>query len=426
MVTTLRAGVARRIISPPKGIYLIGYGDRLWGNRGIHDNLSATALALDDGETHAVLVAADLLCINEYIVQRVQAEVGKNMMICCSHTHSGPIVYANERSPRRNRRYIDFLVAQFIEVVREAKENLQPASLAWGAGEAPIALNRRERKPDGSIEIGVNPEGVVDRSLGVVQMQTPDGKPLAHLVNFACHNVVLGPNNQMVSADWAGAMRRQIETNTGVPLLYLQGCTADLNPDHEWGDDDWDTVERLGGEVADVVLKNLDALISFDSAPLKFISTDVWLPLEAKAQTPNPPSTYKRVLSGIAGVPQFLVDPILNMRYPWKSTIEARKGLWYIPMKLNILKVGELSFVALGMEVFNEIGLAIKEISPAAHTMVASVSNGCVGYLPTAAEHALGGYEVDAAPYFYRLPGRLTPECETITLDNVREMLGNM
>ena len=33
----LSAGAARCTISPPKGIYLIGYGDRSKGNIGVHD-----------------------------------------------------------------------------------------------------------------------------------------------------------------------------------------------------------------------------------------------------------------------------------------------------------------------------------------------------------------------------------------------------
>ena len=57
--TELRAGIAREIISPPQGIYLIGYGDRTKGNTGIHDDLTATALVLDDGRTRLALVACD-------------------------------------------------------------------------------------------------------------------------------------------------------------------------------------------------------------------------------------------------------------------------------------------------------------------------------------------------------------------------------
>ena len=34
----LSAGVSRQVISPPKGIFLIGYSDRAKGNTGIHDD----------------------------------------------------------------------------------------------------------------------------------------------------------------------------------------------------------------------------------------------------------------------------------------------------------------------------------------------------------------------------------------------------
>ena len=65
-------------------------------------------------------------------------------------------------------------------------------------------------------------------------------------------------------------------------------------------------------------------------------------------------------------------------------------------------------------ETFNEIGAAIKAESPAAMTLFAGYSNGCVGYLPTQAAHALGGYEVTLAPYFYRMPGLLDPGSEAL------------
>ena len=40
-----------------------------------------------------------------------------------------------------------------------------------------------------------------------------------------------------------------------------------------------------------------------------------------------------------------------------------------------------------------EIGLELKEKSPAADTFVVELANGGYGYLPTPAQHQLGGYE---------------------------------
>ena len=116
----LSAGVARRIISPPKGIFLIGYGDRSKGNIGVHDDLTATALVLDSRGVRVAIVALDILTINEFIVDRIRARLAPTeVIICCSHTHSGPIAYAGEKSPRKNLDYINALVEKIVEAVEE-------------------------------------------------------------------------------------------------------------------------------------------------------------------------------------------------------------------------------------------------------------------------------------------------------------------
>jgi hypothetical protein len=177
-------GISRKIISPPPGIYLIGYGDRSKGNIGVHDDLTATAMAISDGLHHMVMVACDLLAINEHTVARIQVQTGSNVVICCSHTHSGPISYAASHSPRKNRNYVNFLVSQIVDAVGEAQANLQPAQLTWTSGKANVAVNRRERKPDSRIEIGVNPSGPIDRTFTLIQAQSLDGKPIVNLVNY--------------------------------------------------------------------------------------------------------------------------------------------------------------------------------------------------------------------------------------------------
>lgn len=410
MQTKLKAGIARRIISPPKGIYLIGYGDRTWGNRGVHDDLTATVLVLEDAANRVVILACDLLAINEISLARLKAKSDENIILCCSHTHSGPIVYADKRASRKNKAYLNYLISQLLDAILEAGKNLQPVSLSWASGQADIAVNRRQRRMDGSVEIGVNPDGVVDRSIGIVQIQTLDAKPFANLVNFCCHNVVLGPKNLLVSADWAGAMRRRVELATGVPCLFIQGATADLNPDHEWGNADFEAVEELGKRVAQGVLSGMANFTPFGGIPLIFQEREVWFQLEAAAQTPSPPDAYKNKLSATTGIPKVLVNKLLNIRYPWKTKIEARDGFWSIPMVITSLQIGELMWVGFGAEVFTEIGIKIKASSPYSYNFFSSLTNGCIGYLPTSDEHIFGGYEVDLAPFFYRLPGRLQPD----------------
>ena len=71
-MASLRAGLARSVITPPRGSYLIGYGDRYLGASRVHDDLTATALVLDDGSTRLTIVALDMLCLHEDVVARIR------------------------------------------------------------------------------------------------------------------------------------------------------------------------------------------------------------------------------------------------------------------------------------------------------------------------------------------------------------------
>lgn len=433
----LKAGVSRRIITPTKGIYQIGYGDRIKGNVGVHDDLTATALFLDYGETRLAIVALDLLTINEFIADRIRKECAPTeVLLCCSHTHSGPITYADKKSSVKNREYIDSLVNNIATAVNEGISNAVEVQLEYSSGEADIAINRREKMPDGHMEIGRNPNGPVDRSVQVISIfrdPPPQGKEgqesvrLATLINFACHGTVLGPGNLLISADWIGTMRAKVESELGGMVLFLQGATANLNPDMYWNDQRaFGMVARQGERVAESVLAAAKRTEIINALPLQTKRTEAWLPTEAKAQTSTPPKNYAKPLLKMANLPgwmAFLAEPLLNYRYPWKPVIEERNGYWSVPMRINVVRIGDLALVTFAAETFTEIGMAVKSISPARHTLFASITDGCVSYLHTAASHFEGGYEVDTAPLAYRYPGRLSEECESIALETANVCL---
>ena len=428
----LRAGVSRRIISPPKGIFLIGYGDRTKGNTGIHDDLTATALVIESGAKRIAIVALDILTINEFVVDRVRTRLPKiEVLLCCSHTHSGPISYASEGSFGKNRAYINSLVENITAAVLEADSRLTPVRLVYGSATAGIAINRREKMPDGHMEIGRNPQGIVDRSLQVVKILNGSDELLATLVNFACHGTVLGPDNLLVSADWIGVMRATAEAELGGMVLFLQGATANLNPDMYWEDlRAFEMVAEQGRSVAEAVVQAVrTGSESLEARPLLIERSEVWLPTEAQVTGLHPPKNYAKSLLAMAKLPEWmaiLADPLLNQRYPWKPRIEARDGYWSVPMRINAVRVGELCLVSFAAETFTEIGMEVKKISPARHTIFTSITDGCISYLHTAESHPEGGYEVDTAPLAYRYPGRLSAACEAIVLERTRVLLGHL
>jgi hypothetical protein len=422
-MASLRAGLARSVITPPRGSYLIGYGDRYLGASGVHDDLTATALALDDGATRLTIVALDMLCLHEDVVARIRERCPGEVWIACSHTHAGPIAFADRHSGWRRRRLIESIVRKTVGAVAEAGRSLEPAELRFAVGEARIAVNRRERGPDGKIVLGVNPNGVVDPELGVLQLLDESGAIRATLVNFACHPAILSPKNRRISAEWPGVMRREVEAATGAACLFLQGATGNLNPKHEWGDQDFEAVERLGREVARAVLERCQSgLAPIAAIPLTAARQEIGLPVLERSH-----ESYRETAAKILGVPSFVIDPVLRYLYPWRPRLRpGPDGRPEFPMEVQVFRIGDLALVGYAAETFTEVGQAIKQGSPAPHTLFVGYSNGCVGYLPTAEAHAEGGYEVEEAPLAYRVSGTYDPSCAAMATERSIQLVASL
>lgn len=101
----------------------------------------------------------------------------------------------------------------------------------------------------------------------------------------------------------------------------------------------------------------------------------------AIANHPNPESDdamWERAMLGLA-----------------KETQGMEQGY---PVEIWAMRLGEMGIVALPGEVLVEIGMQIKQRSPFPVTMVVSLANGYIGYLPTDNACREGGYEPNWSP----------------------------
>jgi neutral ceramidase len=282
------------------------------------------------------------------------------------------------------------------------------------------------------MEIGRNPDGPRDDSVQVVSVLGDEEETrVATIVNYACHGTVLGPDNLLVSADWIGVTRDEVEKGLGGLVLFLQGAAANINPDMFWENAHaFEKVTEQGLSVAESVLAAAGSKPEkIRSLPLIIERAEAWMPTETPVTTSRPPKNYAKPLLAMANLPGFMAifaDPLLKQRYPWKPVIEAKDGFWSVPMRINTVRIGDLALVTFGAETFTEIGIKVKAASPAKHTLFASVSDGCISYLHTEESHAEGGYEVDVAPLAYRYPGKLQARCEKIALDATYDMLDDL
>lgn len=421
----LIAGVAKADITPPVGMLMSGYAARKTPAVGVHDELYTVALYLTDGDMEAGLITADLIGISDegtaYVRQLCASLSGvpaENILIACSHTHGGPQIglrRKDETDDQLKQAYDTILAHKMAGALSEAKLKATPVRLGYGRQDCSVAMNRRERRPDGTIILGVNPEGPTAPYTDVIRLDRLDsGEPMALLFCYACHGTTLGGDNLLYTADYPGAAKRFIERQFPSTLaLFVAGCSGDINP---YPRGNFDLCERHGRRLGCAVMQAaLDIEEMVEEAHIAVARHEFALQLE------EPPS-LEEARERLAQIRAKADEEIAKARQAASGKpVDERKALnWFtaralkgaeelvkaleqgktdlsIPVETQALAIGDCAIVGLPGEIFVKIGLAIAEKSPFARTIPVSHANGAIGYVPTADQVPLGGYEVERA-----------------------------
>src|SRR5688572_11490939 len=138
-VPTLLAGTGRRCINPPPNIAHGGWGAQKHEQaEGIDLDLWATALALSDGTTAAVILDVDIQILTNERVDQIRAAVRSatglpvaNIRACATHTHSGPVPYKSwiEKGYEMVDPWFENLARWCAEAAAEAIAQLQPVEM---------------------------------------------------------------------------------------------------------------------------------------------------------------------------------------------------------------------------------------------------------------------------------------------------------
>lgn len=298
--SSVRAGVARRDVTPPVGIY-----HRMWGaarhdrSTGVHRPLTATALALAPQAESAGSAGAALAIVSldhcllwgqamDQLLASVCRVAGLNpaqLRICFTHTHGAGLMGLDrvelpggELIPA----YLQRLGEEVGAAVREALASLQAAEIVYGTGSCRLARHRDLWDDErGQWVCGYNPSGRADETLLAARVGTADGRVLATLVNYACHPTTLAWDNTLISPDYVGALRELVERETQAPCLFLQGASGDLGP-REGFVGDPAVADRNGREVGFAALAVLEGLppanrtFAYDGPVVSGATIGVW------------------------------------------------------------------------------------------------------------------------------------------------------
>jgi hypothetical protein len=396
----LLAGTGKADITPKVGVGMVGYFNRPGGAEGIHDPLLTRALVLDDGTSQIALVSVELLWLRARDVAEVRRMVAsrcplkhENILIFCTHTHGGP-------APHRPDNWDDSLYARIADAVAHAYEARQPATLGTGSGQlVGYSINRRWL------------DRPADPSVGVIRVDRADGTPLAVVSNFACHAVVMGYDNLLITGDWPGYSSRLLEAELGHDMLALfaQGGAGDINPLTETarqrlaaghpvaaiGDvsfyygytpdaaDAWNIGDRGGGQFLEC-----ETLARAYNAEVMRVwrgihtqsSVTLWheqVTVDAAVGADEPPAQ---------GLPEALT-----------SILSEEIGS-VILLEISLTGINDSVFIGQPGEIFSETAVAFRKQAQQMkyrHAMLFSYANGCYAYLPPASAFPEGGYEVN-------------------------------
>jgi hypothetical protein len=462
----MRAGAARVSLEPPLGLPMVGFVRQWQTADGYGWPLEATALVLESGDTRVALVGVDTCGIQspevDVLRDRVGAAIGAppaNVLLNWSHTHLAPpgsrffieeLAQIDDASVKeRAEAYVEVMHDKVVSVARLAAEAMETARAVWGVGALDEAVNRRERTADERVILGWHPEGLVDQSVPVLQVRRPDESAICTLVGYGCHTVIAGPDVTVYSSDYAGPLRAAVREWTGGECVFFQGAAGNVLSRVCFTESEQEP-ERVGRALA---LEALHAVSKRSAWPHRFE--------RSPGGSVTPFSLYRRANVAARDQPLAVVEervtfPLLPLPTPdeiaqqraeferveteaqeagadagrlrtlaynsrWarrtQAQIAARTAPTEVGASLSGIRIGDGVIVSAPGEIFSEIGLAVKERSPAEVTLYAGYTNGIVSYFPTAAEYPFGGYEPGYGNRSFGLPSQVTPEAERILIE---------
>lgn len=209
------------------GVWMAGFGNAR-AAQGVHDDLWARAVVLDDGTTRLALVALDVIGFGNDRVIRVRQQIPASAgvtyaAVASTHQHEGPDLLGlwgpGEYESGVNAEYATFVESQAAKAVLAAVANLRPARLKFAmdpAGAAPLVADTR-------------PPQVFDNAVKAMQvLDARRDSTLGTLIVWGNHPEVLWNKNLQLTSDFAHYLRASLEKSLGGTAVFVNGAVGGL------------------------------------------------------------------------------------------------------------------------------------------------------------------------------------------------------
>lgn len=381
----MKAQITKVEITPKEPCYLCGHAIRLDLSQGVMDPLYVSALIIQDEDKKNIFLSYDLILIDEELSMKIKAVVAKevlcnedNVIVSFIHTHAAP--ETGEKSvfnnPEKGARvgYRDFLVESARKAVSLANQNLEDVEIFYASTLIDGFYSNRNDK-----------NRPCDKSANLFKLLRKDQSALAVMVNMTCHPTVLGPQNYLISADLFGAIRSALSDIYHCDVLMMQGAAGDMgNRQYRQGNDQKELFRMRDG----IVPQLIDSDISYNKIETNRIE---WHKYDYHKQYEIDLDELKMRLK--KNEEELSVETDENQIKLLSSGVTMLKQVIQegsditLSLKGNIIRIDKIIIVCVPCELFNQLGVKIKDNFPDYHVIIWGYCDYSVGYLVEADEY---------------------------------------
>lgn len=272
-MSKLQFGWSEISLTPEKKISLAGqFAERI--SEYVEKPVTATALAVENGQEQMVLVNADLVAVGYNLMTQVRERLSGNalgldpekVIISAIHTHTGPSYTRKARTSKASdsstfrslleselppdRKYVEsanisenpdiiagdemlaFLVERLTQVVLDAWKNRSPGAYSNAFGRAAVGMCRRAVYNDGSAQMWGDTntavfealEGGNDSGIELLYVFNGEGTLTGIVANLACPAQCV-QHRLFVSPDFWGEVKLLLRKRFGEHLFLLPQCS---------------------------------------------------------------------------------------------------------------------------------------------------------------------------------------------------------
>lgn len=249
----LRIGFGRRDLTPEDSVPLGGYGNsHMRMSQGVYSRLYATCIAITDARNETVLLfTVDQIRSEQHWTDAARARIHsvtgispERIMVCGTHTHSGPDIGTALDGSAYFDRYVRALTDAAVDALADRAE----AQATMGSTQVEgLNFVRHYKMTDGSI-VGVHFGTLqgkqfaghameADKTMQLLRFHRRE-KPDVVMLNWQSHPLLGSARSYeagkrqwlMVGSDFVGATRDYLEQESGCLAAFYQGASGNINP----------------------------------------------------------------------------------------------------------------------------------------------------------------------------------------------------